>query len=57
MYVPPGHGTVAPYIFAQDAERLIRFLVQALDGEEWCRKMRGNLIANSHESAALLSSY
>jgi hypothetical protein len=57
MYVPPGYGTVAPYIFAQDAERLIGFLVQALDGEEWCRKMRGNLIANSHESAALLSSY
>jgi PhnB protein len=48
MYVPPGFGTVAPYIFAQDAERLIGFLVQAFDGQESCRTMRGDVIANSH---------
>jgi PhnB protein len=47
MYIPPGFQTVAPYIFAQDADRLIRFLVQAFDGEESCRTMRGDVIANS----------
>ena len=46
MYIPPGFGTVAPYIFANDAERLVRFLVQGLGGEETCRTMRGDSIAN-----------
>ena len=46
MYVPPGFGTVAPYIFANDAERLVRFLVDGLGGEETCRTMRGDSIAN-----------
>ena len=46
MYVPPGFGTVAPYIFANDAERLVRFLVEGLGGEETCRTMRGDSIAN-----------
>lgn len=46
MYVPPGFGTVTPYIFAVDAERLVRFLVEGLGGTETCRTMRGNTIAN-----------
>ena len=46
MYIPPGFGTVAPYIFADDAERLVRFLVEGLGGEEPCRTMRGDSIAN-----------
>lgn len=46
MYIPPGFGTVTPYIFAQDAERLVRFLVDGLGGEETCRTMRGETIAN-----------
>ena len=46
MYIPPGFGTVAPYIFADDAERLVRFLVDGLGGEETCRTMRGDSIAN-----------
>lgn len=46
MYTPPGFGTVVPYIFAHDAERLVSFLVQAFGGEETCRTMRGDMIAN-----------
>lgn len=46
MYIPPGFGTVAPYIFADDAERLVRFLIEGLGGEETCRTMRGDSIAN-----------
>ncbi len=46
MYVPPGFGTVTPYIFAADAERLVRFLVEGLGGTESCRTMRGETIAN-----------
>jgi len=46
MYVPPGFGTVTPYIFAAHAERLVRFLVEGLGGTETCRTMRGNTIAN-----------
>ena len=46
MYIPPGFGTVAPYIFAHDAERLVRFLVEGLGGEETCRTMRDDRIAN-----------
>ncbi|MGZ8999352.1 MAG: VOC family protein [Allosphingosinicella sp.] len=40
MYIPPGFGTVTPYIFAADAQRLIDFLVQGLGGRETCRTMR-----------------
>lgn len=48
MYIPPGFGTVAPYIFADDAERLVRFLVEGLGGTESCRSVRSDgLIANS----------
>jgi PhnB protein len=46
MYVPPGFGTVTPYVFASGAERLVRFLVEGLGGTETCRTMRGELIAN-----------
>ena len=46
MYIPPGFGTVTPYIFADDAERLVKYLVQGLGGEETCRTMRGDTIAN-----------
>ena len=46
MYIPPGFGTVAPYVFADDAERLVSFLVEGLGGSEICRNMRGGSIAN-----------
>lgn len=46
MYVPPGFGTVTPYIFSGDAERLVGFLVEGLVGTETCRTMRGETIAN-----------
>jgi PhnB protein len=46
MYVPPGFGTGAPYVFADKAERLVRFLVDGLSGTEICRTMRGGSIAN-----------
>ena len=40
MYVPPGFGTVTPYIFALDAQRLIDFLRAGLGGRETCRTTR-----------------
>ncbi len=46
MHIPPGFGTVAPYIFADNAERLVSFLIQGLGGAETCRTMRGDTIAN-----------
>ena len=46
MYIPPGFGTVTPYIFAADAERLVSFLTQGFGGEETCRTMRNDKIAN-----------
>ncbi len=46
MYIPPGIGTVAPYLFADNAERLVRYLVEGLGGEETCRTMRDDRIAN-----------
>ncbi len=46
MYIPPGFGTVTPYIFAKDAERLVSFLTDGLGGKEACRTMRGDSIAN-----------
>ncbi len=46
MHIPPGFGTVAPYIFADNAERLVSFLVEGLSGKETCRTMRGDTIAN-----------
>ena len=46
MKIPPGFGTVTPYVFADDAERLVGFLVEGLGGVETCRTMRGAVIAN-----------
>lgn len=46
MYIPPGFGTVTPYIFADDAERMVSFLTEAFAGEETCRTMMGDTIAN-----------
>lgn len=37
MYIPPGFGTVSPYIFADGAERLVAFLIDGLGGRETCR--------------------
>ena len=37
MYIPPGFGTVSPYIFADRAERLVAFLVDGLGGSETVR--------------------
>ena len=42
MYVPPGFGTVSPYIFADDAEGLARFLVEGLGGSETVRTLRSD---------------
>lgn len=39
-YVPPGFATVAPYIFADDAEAYARFLIDGLGGTETVRTMR-----------------
>ncbi len=46
MHIPPGFGTVAPYIFADNAEQLVSFLIQGLGGVETCRTMRDDTIAN-----------
>lgn len=40
MLVPPGFATVTPYMFAEDAERLIAFLVDGLGGQEALRSLR-----------------
>lgn len=40
MYVPPGFGTVTPYLFVDDAEKLVEFLVRGLGGEETLRSLR-----------------
>jgi PhnB protein len=48
MYIPPGFGTVSPYIFADRAERLVAFLVDGLGGEETVRTAAPDgTIANS----------
>ena len=39
-YVPPGFATVTPYIFANDAEAYVRFLIEGLGGAETLRTMR-----------------
>lgn len=40
MPTPPGFHTVTPYVFANDAEGFVRFLVDGLGGEETCRSLR-----------------
>ncbi|HEX8624635.1 MAG TPA: VOC family protein [Allosphingosinicella sp.] len=48
MYIPPGFGTVSPYIFADRAERLVDFLVEGLGGRETLRTAHPDgRIANS----------
>ena len=48
MYIPPGFGTVNPYVFADGAERLVTFLVDGLGGAEHGRTLRSDgRIANS----------
>jgi PhnB protein len=39
-YAPPGFATVTPYIFADDAEAYVRFLIEGLGGRETIRTMR-----------------
>ena len=51
MYIPPGFGTVTPYVFADRAERLVEFLVEGLGGRESCRSLRPDgKIANAQVS-------
>lgn len=40
MYVPPGFGTVTPYLFVDGAEQLVDFLVHGLGGVETLRSLR-----------------
>jgi PhnB protein len=40
MYIRPGFGTVTPYLFANDAERLVELLVRGLGGTETLRSLR-----------------
>lgn len=47
MTTPPGFATVTPYIFADDAPSLCRFLVDGLGAEEVLRHMDGDRIANA----------
>lgn len=48
MYVPPGFGTVTPYIFANNAETLVAFLVKAFGGVQvLCSKRPDGRIANA----------
>lgn len=48
MYIPPGFGTVSPYLFAAPAERLVAFLVEGLGGQEKLRTAAPDgTIANS----------
>ena len=46
MYIPPGFGTVTPYVFSEDPERLIAFLTEGFGGTETVRTMRGGDVAN-----------
>ncbi|OWY39544.1 glyoxalase [Xenophilus sp. AP218F] len=47
MRIPPGFNTVTPYFFVDDAAGFIAFLVAGLGGEEVCRHLNGNRIANA----------
>jgi PhnB protein len=42
MYIPPGFGTVTPYFFVENAESFVTFLVDAFDGKETLRSLRGD---------------
>ena len=41
-YTPPGFATVTPYIFADDAEAYVRFLIEGLGGAETVRTVRAD---------------
>lgn len=47
MRIPPGFNAVTPYLFADDAAALVRFLVEGLGGVEVLRHMDGDRIANA----------
>lgn len=40
MIIPPGFGTVAPYLFIKDTADYVRFLISAFDCEELGRSTR-----------------
>ena len=40
MHVPPGFGRVTPYLFVDDAERFLDFLMAGLGGHETLRHLR-----------------
>ena len=46
MFVPAGFHTVAPYFLTDDAEALLRFMVEGLGGIEVLRHMDGLRITN-----------
>jgi PhnB protein len=47
MRIPPGFNTVTAYFFANGADKLLRFLIDGLGGEEVLRHMDGSRIANA----------
>jgi PhnB protein len=47
VLIPPSFNTVTPYFFVDGAARFVTFLVQGLGGEEICRHMNGDRIANA----------
>ena len=48
MYIPPGFGTVTPYIFADNAESLVEFLEHAFGGSQvLCSRRPDGRIANA----------
>lgn len=48
MYIPPGFGTVTPYLFVDDADKFVKFLCAAFGGIEVGRSLRpDHKIANA----------
>lgn len=48
MLIPPGFGTVTPYLFVEDADRLLQFLKEAFDSVEvGCTRRPDGKIANA----------
>ena len=47
MRIPPGFNTVTPYLFVENAGRLLAFLVHGLGGTEILRHMNGERVANA----------
>ena len=51
MYIPPGFGTVTPYIFVEHADSFVSFLVTGFGGREILRTLRPDgKIANAQVS-------